>query len=197
MNTKQPVWQLVANLGDCDPLNHGGLFVYVDRTGVYAPECVKLERITSDEISGPAERWEAHRFTLEPCTYDSATDTLSDNPFHPELAAWFANNAARRIARPQDGEGLKDIASFIGMEKSELIELFTSDDPIKRAQAWIAVGDFHGFIELDNYPETYTRKDIYRLYRKECFARSVRRTHRKVSRSVPSGETGPFAIATI
>lgn len=197
MATNQPKWQLVANLGDASPLDFGGLFVYVDQTGVYAPECVRLERITDDETRGPAERWQAHRFILEPCTYDAQTDTLSDNPFHPELAAWFAPNTTQRADRPQDGRGLEELAEFIGMTKPELIALFLSSDPCERAHAWQSVGDFHGFDNLDSYPETYTRKDLYRLYRRECFARSVRRTNRKQSRKVPSGETGPFAIRTI
>lgn len=40
--TNQPVWKLLANLGDVNPVDHGGLFVYQDLTGVYPEECEKL-----------------------------------------------------------------------------------------------------------------------------------------------------------
>lgn len=35
---KQPVWQLIANLGDNSPFDYGGYFVYKDETGVYPEE---------------------------------------------------------------------------------------------------------------------------------------------------------------
>ncbi len=196
MSTKQPCYVFVANLGDCDPLNHGGLFVYTDSTGVYDPCAVLLELRNPDREPSKRNPWTVRRFDLPACTYDEATDTLSANRFHPLHAEWFAHNTAERAARPQDGKGLEEIASFIGMEKEDLIALFLSSDPCERAHAWRAVGDFHGFDNLDEYPETYSRKDLYRLYRKECFPRSVRRTHSKRAR-VPSGEVGPFRVATI
>lgn len=38
MKSNQPVWKFVANPGDANPIDHGGLFVLVDETGVYPPE---------------------------------------------------------------------------------------------------------------------------------------------------------------
>jgi len=37
-----PKWALVAQLGDADPVDHGGFFVFVDTTGKYDPQCVCL-----------------------------------------------------------------------------------------------------------------------------------------------------------
>ena len=47
---------------------------------------------------------------------------------------------------------------------------------------WEAIGAHHGFDNLDSYPETYSRADLYRLYRVECFASSVRRAVRNRGR---------------
>jgi len=67
----QPVWRCVANLGDRDPLDHGGLFVYVDRTGVYPPE---MERVEPDEDGS----LEVRRVVLD--------------RYHPNYPAWYAKD---------------------------------------------------------------------------------------------------------
>ena len=38
----QPVWSCIANLGDVNPIDYGGYFVYIDTTGVYPPEAELL-----------------------------------------------------------------------------------------------------------------------------------------------------------
>ena len=38
MSTNQPDWKLIANLGDENPLEHDGFFIYKDKTGVYEEE---------------------------------------------------------------------------------------------------------------------------------------------------------------
>lgn len=42
METKQPRWKLVAQLGDVHPIDYGGYFVYRDTTGVYEEEAEVL-----------------------------------------------------------------------------------------------------------------------------------------------------------
>ncbi len=143
MTSTQPVWKLVANLGDADPITYGGLFVYTDETGTYPPKCERLEPSGEDDHGQPTS-WEIHRFTLEPCTY--ANGILSDNPYHPDDPAWFADS-------------LDGIASCMGYDKFSLIGHFLSDDPIQRAWAWCAVGDYHGYENLDSYPITFTDRD--------------------------------------
>ncbi len=187
MTTNQPNWQFVANLGDVNPLDHGGFFVYRDLTGVYSPECVLLTPL-DDENGNDTGKWEVRRFCADKCTFIDGV--LSDNRFHPSKPAWFAR---KDETRPQDGNGLADIASFCGQTEEELIALFTSDDACKRAHAWRLVGEYHGFANLDAYPETLTRKDVFNLYRSECFPRSVRRASGKRVLT-PSGEVGPFAV---
>lgn len=140
----QPTWKFVANLGDVSPLDHGGLFIFVDETGVYAPEIEKLERITDDDCDECDDRYRVYRTVCEPCTHIDGI--LSDNRFHSAYSAWFADE-------------LGQIASFVGLDTEALIEHFTSAEPIKQALAWQAVGDYHGWDNLDNYPLELSRAE--------------------------------------
>ena len=45
----QPKWKLLANLGDANPIDYCGYFVYRDETGVYRDEAEKL--ISPDEAT--------------------------------------------------------------------------------------------------------------------------------------------------
>jgi hypothetical protein len=138
--TQQPRWKMIANLGDVHPIDYGGFFVYVDQTGVYAPEAELLESPDTDDAP---EGWTVYRFVLEPCTY--VNGILSDNPFHPDMPVWFADK-------------LESIATTAGIIVEALILNFTSADPIARASAWRSVGDYFGFHELDHYPTQYSRR---------------------------------------
>lgn len=145
--TKQPNWKLIANLGDVNPIDYGGFFIYEDTTGVYAPEAeILLE--PADEPSD-AEEWTVFRFCLEPCTY--VNGILSDNKFHPAQPAWFAADLA-------------SIASLVGMELDAMIQAFTGDDIVARARAWQAIGFYHGFSNLDSSPHTLTRTEVAARY---------------------------------
>lgn len=159
----QPVWKFVANLGDVNPIDHGGYFVYVDETGVYPPEAVYLEVEGDDE----ANKWTEYRFSLEPCTFKDGI--LSDNKFHPEHPAWFAKPEKERKERPQDTTYLKTVADACGQTEEELIEQFCSDDPVQRAFSWREVGMCHGWRNLDDYPLEFTdRSEVEARYNEEC-----------------------------
>lgn len=132
METKQPEWKEVAQLGDVNWIEEGGLFVYEDTTGVYPPEMCKVFFMRS---STPT--WDIRRVILEPCTFQNGV--LSDNKFHPDKPAWFA-------------EGLEGVASYIGQPLDELVLWFLSSDLMLRARAWEAVGNYHGWDNLDAYP---------------------------------------------
>lgn len=158
MKTEQPEWEFVSNLGDVNPIDHGGLFVYRDKTGVYPPEMVKLEPLGEDDYGDPTS-WEIHRVPLEPCTFIGGI--LSDNKYHPTSCAWFATTPQKMRERPQDGKGLADIAESNGVNESTLIEWLTSDNPVDRAMVWEAIGNHHGWANLDSYPLTITdRKEV-------------------------------------
>lgn len=131
--TRQPKWKEVAQLGDVNWIEEGGLFVYQDETGVYPPEIEKL-RV---ETTAGRDHWASHRCILEPCTF--ADGILSDNKFHPRTAAWFADK-------------LEGVASYIGQPLDELVLWFLSTNLTERARAWEAVGDYFGWENLDSQP---------------------------------------------
>ena len=128
--TEQPIWRCIANLGDVNPLDHGGVFVLIDKTGVYPPEMEVWEA-----PDGDVEHWERARFIMDPCTYRDGV--LSDNPYHPELPAWWA----------ADG-WLASCANTNGVTGLELINQLCSDDPVERAQGYYSLYLCHGGQEI-------------------------------------------------
>jgi len=144
----QPKWKMIANLGDVNPVDHGGLFVYVDETGVYPPEMERLTPNSDDDADG----WQIRRVKLDKCSWNVETGILSDNPYHPDHAAWFAQPEAKRKERPQDTTYLQDVCDSMDCDGDELVADFCSDDPVRRALAYRAVLDYHGWENGDSYP---------------------------------------------
>lgn len=62
MATNQPRWKLLDNLGDVSPVEYGGFFVYVDQSGVYAPE---VELLESPDTDDSPEGWTTYRAVVE------------------------------------------------------------------------------------------------------------------------------------
>lgn len=149
--TEQPKWKLAANLGDAHPIDYGGYFIFVDETGVYPPEAEYLIAPEADD-----QDWTVYRFILESCTWDG--HILSDNKFHPEHPAWFADK-------------LQGIADCAGMSRNDLIDAFTQGNACLRAEAWRAVGEYYGFDNLDSYPLTFKdRSEVEARYSKEIYS---------------------------
>lgn len=138
----QPIWKFVTNLGDEQPLEYGGYFIFKDLTGVYPPEGELLVLHTKD-------KYEIRRFILEPCTF--VDGVLSDNKFHRDKPSWFADR-------------IDALASFVGLETKELIDMFVSGTIQERAMAWQAVGDYFGFDNLDSYPLLLGREEAEQRY---------------------------------
>jgi hypothetical protein len=128
----QPKWEFVANLGDVNPIDYGGYFVFRDATGVYPEEAELLIAGDSDE-----EGWEVRRFILERCTFTDGI--LSDNKFHPLHPAWFADSLGK-------------IADCNGIEEQVLRMQLCSSCAVERAHAYRCIGDYQGWDNLDSYP---------------------------------------------
>jgi hypothetical protein len=150
----QPSWKLLDVLGDVNPIDNGGMLVYEDTTGVYPPEAVVI-RVLDEDRDDDDGGWIVYRFPLERCTYGrprGIDGVLSDNEYHPEAPAWFADS-------------LESVASFVGASRDELIGYLCSPSPSDRAQAYQAIGDYHGFINLDHDPITdFDRSEIEARY---------------------------------
>ena len=135
------------NLGDTSPLDYGGYFVYRDRTGEYTEEAEVLEL---DEPDDEHSTYTIYQFVLDRCTY--VDGVLSDNSFHSELSAWFVGD-------------LDSIASSAGTSIVQLVAWLCSTDPIQRAMGYRAVGEYHGYENLDGYPlKGLTRLEVAERY---------------------------------
>jgi hypothetical protein len=155
MTTQQPRWRLLANLGDVHPVEYGGFFVYKDTTGVYTAEA---EVLLAPDTDDSPEGWTVYRFPLDRCTWNATTGVLSDNPYHPDMPAWFAKPEGERANRPQDSTYLSNVARTAGQELDDLRAQLCSDDPIKRAQAYRDIAEYHGYENFDHYPRQYAKR---------------------------------------
>ena len=153
----QPQWKTIANLGDVNPIDHGGIFLKIDETGVYPPELEILEtpiddgELWDDETGdyGESVRWEVSRFVLERCTYINGT--LSDNKFHPECPAWF------------DVDSLS-IAVSADIPIDDFRAMLCSEDALQRAQGYLAIVGYHGVFNFDQYPLTLSHSEVLERY---------------------------------
>ena len=148
METKQPKWKFLANLGDASPIDYGGYFVYIDETGVYAPEAEYLESPDQDE----GGTWTVYRFSLDKLKFDGLSLT-------PEA---LALPAFPYDANPYDEwfhKELEHVAIATGMDTDDLRALFCSDDPLQRGEAYQCIGMYFGFDNLDSYPLRFNSRD--------------------------------------
>ncbi len=150
----QPAFHCVANLGDANPLEHGGAFVLVDRRGLYRPELhlwepeeCKLYRVTCEQL------WRIpSNESRDPATNRQPENGVSDNRFHPYLPAWFGNLAA-----------LQSVADSIGSELSEFVDRLTAENAVTRVSAFIDLIGYWGPAEFDSYPLDLTAREAKAL----------------------------------
>jgi len=139
----QPEWEFIANLGDANPIENFGYFIFRDKTRVYTEEGELLDREQNNKRT-------IYRFPLDKCTYINGV--LSDNKFHPEHPAWFA-------------EHIPSLASCCDWNPEYLIKAFCSEYPLDRARAYQDLGQTYGFENLDEYPLSLTRKEVLERYK--------------------------------
>lgn len=145
----QPVWKFVDNLGDASPIDYGGLFLYRDETGVYAPE---LERLDCDH-----PRYEIHRVCLDKCAEVNGhvihdLDFARANPAKYE--EWFSDS-------------LDSVAATMGTTRAAIVEGLCSDDIKARALAYMAIYDHHGWDNVDSDPLQMSRPEVWVRYAEE------------------------------
>lgn len=160
--TNQPEWELITNLGDVHPLDYGGYFIYRDTTGVYTEEGEKL--FVDDGENDNAAKYTIHRFILDRCeqvSKDGKTflvpfgfGSRTDLPYAIETYdEWFDKH-------------LDEIAEFMEQSIEETREAFCSADPVIRAFAYQAIGDYFGYDNLDDYPLFLTKAEAEERYKR-------------------------------
>lgn len=123
-------WKCVAQLGDVNPIDHGGLWVMIDKTGQNDPMIELLD--VHDLDNGTVLRHYALT-CIDRCAFIDGV--LSDNPYHPALHAWFAKD-------------IDKVASCMGSEVQDLVNLLCSADPIDRAMGY---RDLIGYYGIENF----------------------------------------------
>tara|TARA_R110000824_G_scaffold173688_2_gene351820 strand:+ start:1156 stop:1557 length:402 start_codon:yes stop_codon:yes gene_type:complete len=126
----------LANLGDVNPLDHGGFLVRSDG------EIVDIHPRDEDR------KIEVHWFSNALC-YPIEGGGVSDNEFHKDHPAWFS-------------DGLGDVARSADHE--DIAEDLCSDDPVVRARAYQSIAAHWGIVNFDQYPITLTRTECRRMY---------------------------------
>jgi hypothetical protein len=126
----------LANLGDVNPLDHGGFLVRSDG------EIVVIEPNDEDR------KIEVYRFSNTLC-YPIEGGGVSDNEFHKDHSAWFDS-------------GLDDVAN--SCDHKDIEADLCSKDPIVRARAYQSIIGHWGIHEFDQYPITLTRTECRRMY---------------------------------
>jgi hypothetical protein len=117
--------KFIANLGSKAPLQGGGLFVYIDEAGIFAPMAVKILPVNIRH-----NLWYEYRWVLENLTLY----TIKDQWFYDSLL---------------DASSLAD-SSWFGLV-SDLVD----GSPQAKAIAWDALGYYHGYDRLDSHYRSY------------------------------------------
>lgn len=149
MATQQPEWELVGTIGDRNPVEYGGGYVFRDKTGVYDPEVEWIEPMPSAPYRGSGSGVTVYRVPMERHTY--VDGILSDNSYHPDKAVWYAND-------------LDAVCRYCDCDRDELIGNLCGDDPVARAWAYETLANYHGWYEFDHYPLTLTADEAEKRY---------------------------------
>ena len=128
---------IVDEAGECDPMME-----------------VAPERDVTEDGEGKVVR--VYSFDLDHLkmvSYDGARFLVPEayeegwhSPVH-QYQEWFTDS-------------LGGVASFIGTTEQDLRRDLCSEDVLLRARAYRAIGDYHGFENLDSYPSEITVEEL-------------------------------------
>ena len=149
MINRQPSFHCVANYGDANPFDYGGIFLRVDRRGFSVPRLLFFNEWTKED-----PRMTLHAVELEYCfEYDNNGNIqLGTNYRHRYLAEWFGKPDA-----------LKSIASCNGITV-EGLRLKLCGDLDDRVEGYMAVVGCHGAQSFDDSPYVFGSKKDARKF---------------------------------
>lgn len=149
MTTQQPEWELVGTIGDRNPVEYGGGYIFRDKTGVYQPEVEYIEPMEYAPEDGSGTGITVNRVVLEKHTYIDGI--LSDNKYHPDKPVWYADK-------------LDSVCRCCDCDRDEIIGQLCSEDPVARAWAYETLASHFGWHEFDHYPLTLTADEAEKRY---------------------------------
>ena len=159
----QPTWKHVGSIGDKDPIAYGGGFVYIDTTGVYAPEMVWFEPGTDEQWhkTEGATKLQAYRFVLEPPRFKTLRGGQWDTT-KPENMVWHNEWFVKDLA---------SVATSCGHgSHMYLLRGLLSKDPMQRARAYWDILGYFCVHEFDSYPVEMTEDEAYSRFAAEMSA---------------------------
>ena len=149
--------QVLESFGDVDFLEYGGQLLLQGKDGdewveVIEPPCEDdLARLASVVLRWTVYRFEPERLKwvrgyLVPLAYESGWP----QPLHL-YEEWFGNR-------------LDYVAESMDLDLEDFQKAFASEDACVRARAWIEVGHYFGWHELDHYPLELSQHEAYERY---------------------------------
>jgi hypothetical protein len=155
--TNQPDWKCIAQIGDNNPLEYGGHWILQDNTQVYDEESEIL--LVDDD--GQKTTYTVYRYSLDKLKLVNGYIVPAKyNVSWPHSLAsyqeWFVKD-------------IQSIAEFIGMTAYKLKKLLIANDPVCRAIAYEAIGQYLGYENLDSYPLILTENEVKERYNKPVY----------------------------
>lgn len=150
METKQPEWRVIANLGDATPLEYGGAFLLVDETGVYGPELIVWDEPAEDD------RYEIYRFPVERLYKVEHEDQLYY--VHKCIKDGFDQGTLPHPISAYREWFLKALDNLD--EPDRVLGQLLSEDPIENAQAYLSIAGYWGINNFDGYPLDMGRREL-------------------------------------
>ena len=116
-----------------------------------------IEELPGD--GGDGSCWYIYRFDLE--KFQVVED---DNHLYLVSSGWNQSwPHALSVYEAWFHHHLEKIA-YLGTSAQELRTALCAEDPLKRAWALCAVGDYYGFLELDSYPLVLRQHEVHSRY---------------------------------
>jgi hypothetical protein len=173
--TQQPSWKCIGHVGDCDPIAHGGGFIYIDTTGVYGPEMTWFEPAPDDDWhkTEGATPLQVYRLMLEPPRFKTFKKYIgADGREYVNYQRALMNDPAQRDvswywAKEWWVKSLPDVASSCGQSQLRYLRDVVSKDPMRRAHVYVDMIGYHGPDNFDSYPVTMTEDEAYAQYASE------------------------------
>jgi hypothetical protein len=141
----QPKWKIIGGVGDINPLDFDGGFVYIDETGIYDPEIVYFEPASD-------EQWE--KFSNEGKEDELPVlvyRVIIENDSSKEW--WYKD--------------LDEIQSYAGWSKESLKQVIKERNPLHMAALYMDLIRYYGAEEFDSYPIKMTVKEAEEKYKDE------------------------------
>jgi hypothetical protein len=138
------VCKLLANLGDVNPVDHGGYFV-INRNASKRLD-PEYQLVILETIDEPIPTWYYGHISIDKCYYTNGI--LSDNQYHLDKPAWFA-------------DWFKDYDPTCDDERDYHLksrDYICSDDPIKRGSVYRDLGMYYGWENLGGHIQSTTSK---------------------------------------